>query len=186
MQFILARTLLKVNCFAKNLIKMLIETVKYHSITVTIYFLETRDRRLTINAQQVAFHVVADASQSHLDQGQNIVFDTVLLNVGDSYHDQHGVFIAPVPGIYVFSVTVMNQAVTGHEFIEAALYKDGTLLEKAMADGRTSGYDQGSFTVTTQLQEGSEVWVECYYPKTDDYLYGARFSSFTGFLLAAS
>lgn len=129
---------------------------------------------------------MADSSQSHLDRGQNIIFETVLLNVGDGYHDQHGVFIAPVPGIYVFSITIMNHKETGHKYIEAALYKDGTQLEKAMADGSSGGYHQGSFTVTAQLQEGSEVWVGCNWPQTNNYLYGSRFSSFTGFLLAAS
>lgn len=42
--------------------------------------------------------------------------------------------------------------------------------------------DQGSVTVTTQLQEGDEVWVELKTP-ADDSVYGDSFTSFTGFLL---
>lgn len=147
---------------------------------------QLRDRRLTPNTQHVAFHAVADAYQSHLDQGQPIIFETVLLNAGDGYHDQHGVFIAPVDGIYVFSVSVMNQDnATTSLLFEVSLYKEGVLLGRALADGRPNGLSQGSITATTQLQEGDDVWVAVAWPITDAYMYGRRLSSFTGFLLAA-
>lgn len=141
-------------------------------------------RRFVVSAEEpIAFHAVADANQSHLGKGQNIVFETVLLNLGSGYHNQHGIFIAPVGGLYVFSVSILNQPLQSHEIIEAVLLKNGVKLAISLANGTPKTVDQGSITATTQLQDGDEVWVEVYYPGTDAFVYGNKFSSFTGFLL---
>ena len=113
------------------------------------------------------------------------MFETVLLNIGNGYHDNHGLFTAPVSGIYVFSVSMMNQADSDHHRIQVGLKKNGVYLARTMSDGKSINYDQGSFTVTSQLDAGDDVWVAVYNPLTNVYLFGNRYSSFTGFLLAA-
>lgn len=153
-------------------------------------FLETlcvsgpkHSRRLAINTEQpVAFHAVAEASQSHLGKGQNIIFETVLLDLGNGFHVNHGVFEAPAAGVYVFSVSVMN--VRGsNPGMYVNFVKNGGVLSRGMADGSQGGYSQGSITAAVQLQVGDEVWCEVYYPEDSGQIFGGRYSTFTGFLL---
>lgn len=128
----------------------------------------------------MAFHAVADQKQTHLGKGQNVVFETVLLNIGDGYHNQHGIFIAPTAGVYVFSVSIMNDY--GHR-LQVNLLKNGAVLGRGMAFDIENSYSQGSVTAIVRLQEADEVWCEIHYPEVDVATYGGRYTSFTGFLL---
>lgn len=136
-------------------------------------------RRVAINPENpVAFHALIDGGDiTGLGIGQNIVFDRVLLNLGNCYHEQHGVFIAPVQGLYLFSVSILSHSHTDQ--IDVQLVKDGIGL------GRVYAYDQvrrsqGSVTVVAQLNAQDEVWTEVSY---GDSLWGGPQSSFTGVLL---
>ena len=44
----------------------------------------------------------------YLDPNQDIVFDYVVTNIGSGYHGNHGLFVAPVSGVYVFSTTLVS------------------------------------------------------------------------------
>lgn len=57
----------------------------------------------------VAFHAVLTGHE-HPDLGSNqvVIFDSVKLNIGDGYHPNHGLFIAPMDGVYVFSASVLS------------------------------------------------------------------------------
>jgi len=112
---------------------------------------------------------------------QNIVFETVIENLGGGYHNQHGIFIAPANGVYIFSVSILSW-VNDHAEFQADLKKDGVILARAFGHGDSGRHDQGSVTVATQLQKGNEVWVSLKYPN-DDSIYGARYSTFMGCLV---
>ena len=51
--------------------------------------------------------------------GQSIVFNVVYVDQGNGYHQNHGLFIAPQSGIYVFLVSLMHssQSKPGHHSI---------------------------------------------------------------------
>ena len=60
-------------------------------------------RQVSISrSSMVAFSATLTNSIPHVNQDQTIVFDDVLSNVGNGYHASHGIFTAPLPGIYVF------------------------------------------------------------------------------------
>ncbi|XP_060555247.1 multimerin-2-like [Ruditapes philippinarum] len=130
----------------------------------------------------VAFHAVLTPYHiDHLGDNDNIRFDRVLLNEGDGYHNQHGLFITPKPGFYLFSVTLATNY-DGPFFAE--LRKNGAILVNLSGNGQAGGYlDQSSVTVVTKLNAGDEVWVVHTGP-VDGSIFGNYFSSFTGVLLA--
>jgi hypothetical protein len=125
--------------------------------------------------------VLTPIYNGHLGGNENIRFDSVLLNEGDGYHNQNGLFITPKPGFYLFSVTLATYY--DRPFL-AELKKNGATLVKLSGNGGAGGYlDQSSATVVTKLNAGDEVWVVHMAP-VDGSIYGNYYSSFTGVLLA--
>ena len=105
---------------------------------------------------------------------QDIIFDNVTLNLGNAYMDRHGVFIAPVPGVYVFSVTLLDTGNKSHAFVE----KNGNML----AVLHNELWKQSSQTVITELHKGDDVAIKVVH-HTDVGYFGAKFCTFSGFLL---
>ena len=113
-----------------------------------------------------------------MSPNQDIVFNDVLLNVGSAYHSAHGIFVAPVPGVYFFTMSLLAYGTTNHH---AKLVKDGQ--ELARSDFNDNDYHDGSSqTVIVQLKKGNVIAVQ-----NADYsgmLYtGLNYSTFSGFLL---
>lgn len=141
------------------------------------------NKRLVVDPEvPVAFHAVMKRNMiTHITTGQNVVFDTELLNVGNGYHSEHGVFIAPYPGIYVFSVSILSY-VDPHPEAQVDLVRNNIVLAKVYVHGDSGRHDQGSVTATVQLDAGDEVWAQTSV-YDDTTIWGGRLSSFTGFLL---
>ena len=59
------------------------------------------------NTPAVAFTAVVSAPSVTLGQGQTIVFDGVVMDIGNAYRGTMGIFRAPVKGVYVFSFAIM-------------------------------------------------------------------------------
>jgi hypothetical protein len=143
--------------------------------------LKLNKKRFVANIEgPVAFHAVSDKGKiSHLGSNENIKFETILLNAGGGYHSQHGLFIAPKAGIYLFSTSVL----TAQTMAYSQITKNGTPLAKVYGLGNSAIAEQGSVTVATQLNSGDEVWVKHIYPAGGD-IWGERFTSFTGVLIS--
>ncbi|XP_052770379.1 uncharacterized protein LOC128210218 [Mya arenaria] len=60
----------------------------------------------------VAFSAVKVAIQSSIGLNQNIIFENVILNQGNGFHSQHGVFIAPQTGIYMIVASLLHDGHT--------------------------------------------------------------------------
>ncbi|XP_045181237.2 uncharacterized protein LOC123540350 [Mercenaria mercenaria] len=141
-------------------------------------------RFLTGGVQEgpVAFHaVISKALVQHLGIDQNIVFDVVELNLGGGYHNQHGLFIAPKSGLYIFSTSLLSYVNAKAEF-DASIVKNGNILASAFGHGDSGRHDQGSVTVVTQLNVGDEISVKNRVIADDAY-WGDRYSSFMGILV---
>ena len=113
-----------------------------------------------------------------MSPNQDIVFNDVLLNVGSAYHSGHGIFVAPVPGVYFFTTSLLALGTTPHH---AKLVKDGHELVRADFND-ADHFDDSSQAVIVQLEKGNFVAVQ-----NADYsgmLYaGSNYSTFSGFLL---
>jgi len=66
--------------------------------------------------------------------------------------------------------------------VQAEIVKNGDVLGAIFAHGDSGRHDQGALTVSVQLNATDEVWVRERYPN-DGEIFGARFSTFTGFLI---
>ncbi|XP_052774313.1 uncharacterized protein LOC128212944 [Mya arenaria] len=125
----------------------------------------------------IAFTAVKVAAQTGTGINQNILFENVILNQGNGFHSNHGVFIAPQSGIYLFTASLLHQAQS--IAMHAAIIHEGRIVTKI--DG-SNDWTQSSQTVVIQVNTGEEVWVS-----TIDYehenIHGDSFSAFSGFLL---
>ncbi|KAL3836223.1 hypothetical protein ACJMK2_021662 [Sinanodonta woodiana] len=130
----------------------------------------------------VAFHAYL-AKDGGAVQSAHVVFDTVLLNIGNAYSPLHGIFRAPYSGLYLFSMT----AGTSHgHYLHFFLKKNDKTVEFVFADSRD--WDQASKTTILALNVDDYVWVEAYgqligsvSADSSDHIY--IYSTFTGFLI---
>ena len=113
-----------------------------------------------------------------MSPNQDIVFNDVLLNVGSAYHSGHGIFVAPVPGVYFFTMSLLALGTTPHH---AKLVKDGHELARADFND-ADHFDDSSQAVIVQLEKGNFVAVQN--ANYSGMLYaGSNYSTFSGFLL---
>ena len=127
---------------------------------------------------QVAFDAKMLATDTPLLHNQDIVFDTVQINVGGAYNKHHGVFIAPVSGVYHFTATIMSVT---NVVLHCSISVNGQ--DKA----RLFGYDpatsdQATQSLTISLNKGDDVSVRAI-DAGSTVLRGQLYSSFSGFLL---
>ncbi|XP_060602846.1 caprin-2-like [Ruditapes philippinarum] len=130
------------------------------------------------NETPVAFFAKMDKHLEHAGIHQNIIFETVVTNVGNGYHSHVGTFIAPVSGTYVFSTTLVSFY---HVNAHAEFVKNGQLVTTMYVSGGEAAWDTTSQTIVLQLQKGDDVVVQNKDP--DKSFYGSGLSTFSGFLL---
>jgi hypothetical protein len=117
---------------------------------------------------------------------QTVIFDSVVTDIGDAYHEHGGLFLPPVSGVYVLAVTAM---VPGGHSGGVDIVKNGVELCRAFGGDHVAGsaFDTpGTCVVTVHLTPGDDVLVQNHYNDAlSSYLKGGLWSSFTGFLLVA-
>jgi len=113
----------------------------------------------------------------HLGVMQALVFDNVHENIGNGYNNVSGTFIAPVPGTYVFHVTICGHSANADSHSYANLLVNGA----AKASFIIMPYDQSSQMVVTTLNMNDVIMIKNLIP--NDGVIGTTFSSFSGFLL---
>ena len=138
-----------------------------------------RIRRLE-NEDIVAFTAGLTKRELHMGAHQNIIFDHVETNVGNGYNSHHGVFTAPVSGLYVFYTSVLAD---NNREIWCELVVNGAIKASVYARGTDGRHDQGSQALVIQLNQGDDVAVQNV--AADDAIYGdpTIYSTFSGFLL---
>ncbi|XP_045206770.2 uncharacterized protein LOC123559013, partial [Mercenaria mercenaria] len=132
------------------------------------------------NEVAVAFTAGLTHTFSHAGAHQNIVFDHVETNTGNGYNPHHGVFTAPVSGLYLFYTSVLADH---NRIIWCQIVINGKNKASAYARGTDGRHDQGSQAIIVQLQQGDDVAVQNL--DADDSIYGDQYiySTFSGFLL---
>ncbi|KAL4221766.1 Cerebellin-1 [Mactra antiquata] len=130
----------------------------------------SRDRR---NVEtHVAFFASLTNQVTNLGANQDIPFDNVMINLGNGYNNNHGTFIAPVSGLYVFGVTL-------HIYGERTW---GYFVVNGNAIAKINIFPvQSSQMVIVRLDQGDDVSVQNYSP--GKALMGDGYSTFCGFLL---
>ncbi|XP_045206771.2 complement C1q tumor necrosis factor-related protein 3-like [Mercenaria mercenaria] len=134
----------------------------------------------SMNKATVAFTAGLTHIFDHAGVRQNIVFDHVETNLGNGYNPHHGVFTAPVSGLYVFYSSILADM---DREVWCRIVVNGNNKASVNARGTNGRYDQGSQAIDVQLQQGDDVSVQN--AAADDSIYGDAkiYSTFSGFLL---
>lgn len=138
-------------------------------------------RQLNVENPVAFFAVVSPTKLEHVGALQNVVFDKAVTNVGNAYNPHHGVFTAPVTGLYLFSVTILADQ---DQDVYARFTKNGTIVSHIYAHGTSNAGDwaQGSQTIILELQKGEDISVQN--DPSDNTIYGHAYTSLCGVLLA--
>jgi len=127
----------------------------------------------------VAFFAIKQQSQTGLGIDQTIRFENVRLNLGHSFHPQHGLFYAPRAGVYLFAASLLTN--NGEE-LHAAITVNGQNVAILYGHGDSGRHDQGSQTVLLHLDVDDEVYIRNI-DAVNDFVYGNGYSTFSGILL---
>lgn len=141
-------------------------------------FLKEKKNRIrrAENENPVAFFATLSNNIEQLGAMQNIAFDNVVTDVSRSYNPHAGVFIAPVPGIYVFSVTIMSHGTLENHF---HVLKNGQDIAKL--HHHNTDYGITGMTFVLELETGDDVSLANV--DLNKAVHGDDYSSFCGFLL---
>jgi len=135
--------------------------------------------RQAMAERPVAFFATLSTDLQHAGANQPIVFDRVVTNIGSAYNLHVGVFSAPVSGIYVFSVSLLNYAghTTGYQF-----RKNNDVISNIFLHAPdTSHFESTSQSVVIQLTKGDDVTLRNMSP--NESLRGDNYCTFAGFLV---
>ncbi|KAL3882724.1 hypothetical protein ACJMK2_029036 [Sinanodonta woodiana] len=128
--------------------------------------------------KQIAFYAIIASGNGlgPIHEREIVLFDTVLLNEGNGFNKQTGIFTCPLSGIYFFTGSVLTQ----HEHqVGVHLIVNGETKGNAYADGANS-WDQGSISSIARCEAGQNVWISVY---LGSFIHGDYYTSFSGFLL---
>ncbi|KAL3860273.1 hypothetical protein ACJMK2_010416 [Sinanodonta woodiana] len=159
-----------------------------HNLTTTNQAQEEKIKALEAGSYNLpAFMAALSGDLLHCSPNQHVVFDNVILNVGDVYNSLNGFFRAPVSGTYQFSLTLSEPNNGGQYHVLIRKGKSSTIIGFLFSDQSTL-WAQRSTSVLTQLAVGEDVWVSCLQNEThiaggagNVYKY---FSHFSGFLVS--
>lgn len=84
---------------------------------------------------------------------QNIVFSDVITNIGNSYNNHQGVFVAPVSGLYMFAVTLLS---TQNAELSAAIEVNGADVLRMFEKGADNRHGSAAQSVIVQLHKGEK------------------------------
>ena len=131
----------------------------------------------------VLFSAYKLSSEGSISTKVTIRFEATYINIGDHYHTEDGIFIAPVTGTYMFHWTIA----TGTSSFTTQLMVGGTARASSYVP-HPGGADSSSAMVIINVQKEDHVWIQLY--GSDKYVYGGPSSignnyqsTFSGILL---
>ncbi|XP_045205567.2 complement C1q-like protein 2 [Mercenaria mercenaria] len=129
-----------------------------------------------VSAPNIAFNAHRTSSLT-ANTNDVIVFDTVILNEGEGYDSDTGIFTVPESGLYYFAAHV---CIVGGKGANYAIVIEGT--EIAASSVYSTKYNCNSVTAVAKVKSEERVSTKILYPSNlhyDKY----RLTSFTGALL---
>ncbi|XP_061186748.1 adiponectin-like [Saccostrea echinata] len=141
---------------------------------------------LLSHLEPVLFSAYKSSSQSGISTKVTIRFEQTHFNLGNHYHTENGIFIAPVTGVYLFHWTI---ATSGSSF-SVQLMVGGTARASSLVP-YPGGDDSSSAMVIINVSKNDHVWIQLY--GSSEHVYGGSTyignyyqSTFSGILLHKS
>ncbi|XP_060585129.1 EMILIN-2-like [Ruditapes philippinarum] len=128
--------------------------------------------------EHVAFSAFLTHTIYNLGPGQIIQYGSVVLNEGNAYNKNTGIFTVPHDGVYLFSYACEDYH--NHQ-IYADLMVDGSLYSIVL-EGPSSAHNMGTNVVILRLKKGQAVWIAIDAWGRDNILQNGA-SSFSGVFL---
>ncbi|CAC5388107.1 SWP1 [Mytilus coruscus] len=106
--------------------------------------------------QPVMFYARINRSTFTLQTLSTLVFETVILNIGEHYDKYDGVFVAPWKGIYLFSWTV---SIYSSNYAVTELIIEGRSVSKTGDTDTSGGLHSASMTALTTMNRDEHAFI---------------------------
>ncbi|CAG2190792.1 unnamed protein product [Mytilus edulis] len=134
----------------------------------------------------VLFYAVIVKRAFTLNKHSTIVFETVIINEGDHYNKNDGVFVAPQNGIYMFSWTVAT--VNVHYIVTELVVEDEVVTTTGEKEIDSGSLTSASMTVFYRMKRDEHAWIRTNNWGTENFVHSTGNypqSSFLGILIHA-
>ena len=107
---------------------------------------------------------------------KRIIYDRILLNIGNGYSAQTGVFVCPRDGEYVFTWSTMSRGDNADCY--ADIHRNGVAGLRTYSNEAGGSYNEAAYnTVVFHLIKGDSVWIQT---QACGYFYGYPYTAFSG------
>jgi hypothetical protein len=125
----------------------------------------------------IAFHA-KNRKNSNPTNGDTIVFTDIVLNLGESYNTDTGVFTVKLGGIYLFTVQL---CILNKERIDYGLVVDNVFMDVARYHDNYNSVCCYKLTTTVSVKSGNKVWTKVIYRSSGGYIYHSDTNFWTSF-----
>ena len=125
-----------------------------------------------------AFSAVRRTSFTSSSNGQALPFNQVHTNVGDGFNSSTGRFTCEIPGLYLFTYSIMTYSDAPRVF----LMKNDVHINGVYRSDEDR-FDMISNAAVLQLDAGDQVWLRCRSSRSQIDSDSSLFTSFSGVLL---
>ncbi|XP_061188303.1 cerebellin-1-like [Saccostrea echinata] len=113
----------------------------------------------------VLFSAYKSSTEGSISTKVTIRFDKTYINLGNHYHTEDGIFIAPVTGVYMFHWTIA----TGSSAFSTQLMVAGTPRASNLIP-HPGGSNSASAMVIINVTKDDHVWIQLY--GSSEHVYG--------------
>ncbi|XP_043914872.1 C1q-related factor-like isoform X2 [Protopterus annectens] len=107
---------------------------------------------------RIAFHACIAGEKDPPHQMTSIVFDNVLVNYGNGYNKQTGIFTCTIPGVYTFNYSLLPKMDSGDTAL--LLIKNGDKINYIHSINTAGNAQTASLNAVLHLSVGDRVWVQ--------------------------
>ncbi|CAC5419046.1 unnamed protein product [Mytilus coruscus] len=130
--------------------------------------------------QPVLFFAIIKQRDFTLNKHSAVVFETVIINEGDHYNNNDGIFVAPRDGIYMFSWTVCT--VNVNYIITELVVEQKVISSTGEREVDVGAFSSASMTAFCRMNKDEHAWIRTTSYNTVNYIYSADRHPRTSFL----
>ncbi|XP_071168156.1 complement C1q tumor necrosis factor-related protein 1-like [Mytilus edulis] len=130
--------------------------------------------------QPVLFYAIIKQNEFRLNKHSTVVFETIIINEGDHYNKNDGIFVAPSDGIYMFSWTVST--VNAAYILTELVVEENVISSTGEKEVDSSSYSSASMTAFCRMREDDHAWIRTTGWSTDNFIHSKDLYARTSFL----
>ncbi|XP_062611216.1 complement C1q tumor necrosis factor-related protein 3-like [Saccostrea cucullata] len=150
----------RVTSLEKELVSLKAENANLKQNSTAFTALQHELVALKSKQQPVAFFAELSQDLVNPSQGQKVVFDQILTNVGNAYDPTTGIFTVPVTGTYHLNVVLSspNNNEAGH-YMHFFILQNGRKIAYLFLDHNTDFWLHASTSTVIQGTKGDVIWL---------------------------